>query len=283
MNFFEKLQKKYGRYAVHGIMRYFTMLYAAGFVLSVTRPALYYQYLALDPERILHGEVWRLVSFLLYPPSSSLVWGLLLLLMYYSLGSTLENIWGSFRFNIFMFGGVFFHIIAAFADYFLTGHTVYLTPANLNLSIFLAFALTFPEMQFYIYFVLPVKAKYLAVFYIVMAAGAFLMGGTAEKLEIVLCLMNLLLFFAWSGTLRRFSPAEIRRKAEFRRKMSGESGRKIVPVDRAAGAGKETRHRCAVCGRTELDAPELEFRYCSKCNGDYEYCSEHLYTHKHVE
>lgn len=287
MSLFDRLQKKYGRYAIRGLMKYFIFLYACGFVLYLLRPMLYVEYLALDPEAILRGELWRLVTFLIYPPSFSRIWGLFLLLMYYSLGNTLESVWGSFRFNIFMLTGVLFHILAAFAVYALTGRVVYLTPENLNLSIFLAFALTFPEMQFYLYFLIPVKAKYLAVLYGLIELYSFLMGNLAEKITIALCLFNLILFLLWSGTMRRFSPKELRRRADFQRAMRERGERTEEPVERkivsADRAARSARHRCAVCGRTELDAPELDFRYCSKCNGDYEYCSEHLYTHEHVE
>ena len=282
-------------------MRYFIVLYAAGFALSLMHPTFYMSNLSLNAAAVLAGQPWRLVTFLICPPSTSILWGVLLLLVYYSLGNTLEQVWGTFRFNVFMFSGVLFHIAAAFLILFLTGRTIVLTPSNLNLSIFLAFALTFPEMQFYIYFVLPVKAKYLAGFYMAMEVYQFIVGGTAERITIVLSLLNLFLFLWFSGFFRRFSPSEIRRKEAFRRAAdsgrgrsypgagrgsAGPSGRegnrdaKIIPVSRTAEA--PARHRCTICGRTEKDAPDLEFRYCSKCAGDHEYCSEHLYTHVHI-
>ena len=214
MTSFEKLERKFGRYAIRDLMRYFTVLYAIGFVISIWQPMLYYQYLALDPSAILHGQIWRLVTGLIYPPGTSMLWGLLLLYMYYSLGMTLENVWGTFRFNVFMFLGVIFHILAAFVIWFAMGRVFVLTPANLNLSIFLAFALTFPEMSFYLYFVIPVKAKYLAVLYGILELYAFFTGNMAEKVTIVLSLLNLFIFLASSGTMRRFSPKEMRRKAE---------------------------------------------------------------------
>jgi len=284
---FEKLERKFGRYAIRDLMRYFTVLYAIGFVISIWQPMLYYQYLALDPNAILHGQIWRLVTWLIYPPGTSMLWGLLLLYMYYSLGMTLENVWGTFRFNVFMFLGVIFHILAAFVIWFAMGRVFVLTPANLNLSIFLAFALTFPEMSFYLYFVIPVKAKYLAVLYGILELYAFFTGNMAEKVTIVLSLLNLFIFLASSGTMRRFSPKEMRRKAEYRRAVQSGGGEakpagKIVSIDRAREQNRTARHRCTVCGRTELDAPGLEFRYCSKCQGDHEYCMEHLYTHVHV-
>lgn len=289
MEFFRKLELRFGKYAVPGLMRFFTALYAAGFVIAVWNPYAYYTYLALDPALILKGQVWRLFTFLIYPPSTSILWGVLLLWVYFSIGMTLECVWGTFKFNVFMFAGVFFHILAAFILYFATGSVWPLTPSNLNLSIFLAFALTFPEMQFYLYFVIPIKAKYLAAFYFVLEAYAFITGSMVEKVTIVLSLMNLFLFLKVSGIFGRFSPKEMKRRADFRKAAGGAPERKIVNMDRAgaanagASSGKTARHRCAVCGRTELDAPELEFRYCSKCAGDYEYCMEHLYTHTHVQ
>ena len=308
MKFFDRLERKFGRYAIQGLMRYFVILYGAGFALAVLQPATYYQFLSLNPAAILKGQVWRLFTFLIFPPSTSPIWGILLLLMYYSLGITLERVWGSFRFNCFMFSGVLFHILAAFLIFFATGQNYILTPSNLNLSIFLAFALTFPEMQFYLYFVIPVKAKYLAIFYLVLEGYAFFAGGPTEKVTIFLSLLNLGLFLWLSGTFRRFSPSEMRRKQAFRNAMrgagqgghsgggypgghpggaagsghggaAGENG-KIIPLSRTEE--KRARHRCTICGRTELDAPDLDFRYCSKCVGDHEYCSEHLYTHIHI-
>lgn len=285
MTLFDRLQRKFGRYAIRGLMRYFIVLYALGFALYLTRPMFYVRYLALDPAAILNGQIWRLVTFLIYPPSFSRLWGLLLLLMYYFLGNTLESVWGSFRFNVFLLTGVLFHILAAFLVYVLTGAPVYLTPENLNLSIFLAFALTFPEMQFYLYFLIPVKAKYMAVLYGVIEIYSFFVGSISEKITIALCLLNLFLFLFWSGTWKRFSPKDLRRRAAFRQAVRQQSPReaKIVSIDRSSSVNRSARHRCTVCGRTELDAPELEFRYCSKCKGDYEYCSDHLYTHRHVE
>ncbi len=280
MNLFDRMQKRFGRFAIPGLMRYFCILYAAGFIVYLGKPEAF-EYLYLNPARIMKGEIWRLVSWLIYPPGTSLIWGLLLLFVYFSLGTTLENVWGTFRFNVFMFTGVLFHIIAAFVLWGI-GMPALITPENLNLSIFLAFALSFPEMTFYLYFVIPLKAKYLAVFYGVMEVYMFITGDIAQKITIVLCLFNLFLFFWWSGTLRRFSPKEVKRRADYRRAASGAGEGKIVSVERAASANKAARHKCAVCGRTELDAPDLEFRYCSKCAGDYEYCSEHLYTHTHV-
>ena len=107
-----------------------------------------------------------------------------------------------------------------------------------------------------------------------MAEGAvylfdFINGGMNTKVELAVSLLNILVFFAMTRNYKRYAPKEIKRKQEFKREM------KII-------APGQARHRCAVCGRTELDGENLEFRYCSKCEGNYEYCQDHLYTHQHV-
>lgn len=105
MKFFQKMERKFGRYAIHNLMYYIIMLYVVGFVILKFAPELYYYYLMLDAPSILHGQVWRLVTFMIFPPTTSFIWILLLLLMYYSLGSSLERVWGAFRFNVYVFMG----------------------------------------------------------------------------------------------------------------------------------------------------------------------------------
>ena len=68
------------------------------------------------------------------------------------------------------------------------------------------------------------------------------------------------------------------RKREIKRKQKFKSDMKTAQAEKI----RLTHHKCAVCGRTEKDDPNLEFRYCSKCEGNLEYCMDHLYTHKHV-
>lgn len=280
MRLYDELERRFRKFAIPGLMRYLLILYAVGMALQYYDPSIYWNFLCLDASMILRGQVWRLATFLIYPPASGILWGALFLFVYSSLGSTLETVWGTFRFNFFIFSGIIFHIAAALILYLILGVPVPLTPVNLNLSIFLAFALTFPEMRFYLYFVIPVKAKYMAIFYGILEGWQFLSGSLTQKITIVLSLLNIVVFFWFSGTLRRFSPSEMKRKAEFRRAVSGSEGGKIVSMTKAANAG--ARHCCAVCGKTEITAPELDFRYCSKCAGDKEYCSEHLYTHQHI-
>lgn len=271
MRWFNELEKRFGKYAIPNLIRYFTILFAIGFAIIVAKPDIYFELLALDMSSVFKGQVWRLVTWLIYPPSSSLVFGILMLVLYFNLGNTLEYVWGKFKFNMFMLGGVFFHIIAALLLYIIfPGQIFILTPANLIMSIFLAFAITFPEMEFLLYFVLPIKAKILAVFYVVMEIFNFISGSNSDRITIVLSFMNVIIFYILTKNLGRYTPSNIARRAKFNNAV------KIKPVSK-------TQHICAVCKRTEKDVEDLEFRFCTKCNGDYEYCSEHLYTHKHIE
>ena len=273
MGFFEKLERKFGRYAIRNLMMYLTVLYSIGFAISLVNIEIYYNYMSLDIPKILSGQVWRLVTWIMYAPSQSIFFSAIMLVLYYSLGSNLERVWGSFRFNVYRFMGYIFLIIGAFILYFIYGEasSIYpLTPDSLNLSIFLAFALTYPEMTFYIYFVLPVKAKYLAAVYLLIEIYNFIMGGIITKTSIGLSLLNFAIFYLLTRNWYRVSPKNVVRQVKFKRAV------KMRPAS-------EPIHRCAVCGRTEKDDDTLEFRYCSKCNGNLEYCSEHLYTHIHVE
>ncbi len=282
MKFFQKMERRFGRYAIRNLMYYIMLLYAAGLVLQIVMPGIYWNWLSLNARAILHGQIWRIVTFLIYPPVSmssvgaapasmlsDLLFNGIALSLYYSLGTTLERTWGAFKFNVYFFMGVIGHVLAALIAYVFFGHMLLLTTTYLNLSLFFAFAAMYPDLQFLLFMVIPVKAKVLAIFDGIFFAYGFIVGNAAERCAIALSLLNFLIFFLMTRNLNRYSPKEIRRKKEFRTQT------KIIPQN-------GTRHRCAVCGRTEKDGENLEFRYCSKCAGGLEYCQDHLYTHQHV-
>lgn len=264
-----KMERKFGRYAIPNLMYYIVILYAVGVLVQMMAPAFYIQYLMLDARAILHGQIWRVVTFMIWPPSGSLFFNLIAIYLYYNLGMTLERVWGTFRFNVYFFMGVIGHVLAALLIYIITGQVYILTTDYLNFSLFFAFAATFPEMQFYLFFVLPIKAKWLAVAECAVYLYSFIFGNISTRVELVISLANVIVFFLMTRNFNRYAPKEIKRKNDFKKNV------KIRPQ----GA---TRHKCAVCGRTEFDDENLEFRYCSKCEGNYEYCQDHLYTHQHV-
>ena len=138
-----------------------------------------------------------------------------------------------------------------------------------NMSIFLAFAANYPDMQVMFWFIIPIKIKWMAYVYVAMLAFNFLTGGAEIRVAIVASLLNFILFFLSTRNLKRITPKEIHRKKVYHQQ-----------VNRARTV---TKHKCAICGRTEEEDPTLEFRFCSKCNGNYEYCQDHLFSHKHVK
>lgn len=270
-NFLNKLERKFGRYAIPNLMYYVVILYAIGIFVCWQTPMVYYRYLMLDARAILHGQIWRIVTFLMWPLSNNPFLNVLVIYCYYNLGRSLEYIWGAFRFNVYFFMGILGHVLAAVIIYLLFGTVYPLTPEYLNFSLFFAYAATFPDAQFLLFFVIPMKAKWLALFNGAYFVYGLIFGGAAARIAIIMSLLNFIIYFAMSKG-SRYNPREIRRKQQFRSQM-----KQTAQTVKSGG-----RHRCAVCGRTELDDPELVFRFCSKCEGDYEYCQDHLYTHQHV-
>lgn len=283
MNFLNKMERKFGRYAIQNLTKYMIGCYAIGYILLYAGNLFGFSitgYLTLSPYHILHGQIWRIVSWLLIPPpTSNLVFVLIMLLFYYSLGETLERTWGAFRYNVYILGGVLFTVIGAFLLYFMMGANPFLSMAYsmafstyyINLSIFLAFAANYPDMQVLFMMIIPMKMKWLAVLDIAYLLYDMVKGGWGIRTVILASLLNFIIYFLSTRNYQRISPKEIHRKQQFQR---------AVHPKMAPGV---TKHKCAVCGRTEKDGDDLEFRFCSKCNGNYEYCQDHLFTHKHIQ
>ncbi|MDR1800885.1 MAG: rhomboid family intramembrane serine protease [Lachnospiraceae bacterium] len=288
MSWLDKLERKIGKYCIHRLSIYIVFLYGAGMLLSLFNQSFYDTYLSLNASQILKGQVWRIVTFLISPPTTSWIFAIFVILLYYFIATQLEHVWGDFRFNVYFFSGVIFHVIAAMVIYFITGISFPLSTEYLNFSLFFAFAALFPNQKFYVYFVLPVKVKYLAwidaAFFGYTILQAFLpaYGGgpygivyKANAIAAIISIANFLIYFITTRKSKVRSRAQIRIATGFKRQMSNTRPTNIYPD----GA----KHRCAVCGKTDISNPEMEFRYCSKCNGNYEYCQDHLFTHTHVE
>lgn len=257
-------------------MMYIIALYALGIIVFLYDPMVYYTFLALDPQQILKGQVWRLVTFLIMPPGgSNIFFTLISMYIYWSLGTTIERVWGAFRFNIYFFTGVIGTIAAAFIVYAIygAGASLYLWMVGteyINFSLFIAYAFTFPDAQFLLFFLIPIRAKILGYIEMIVYVVLFITGTLADRIMIAVSLINVIWFFLMTRNLNRFKPSEVKRRREFRRKMGA------VPISAV------NRHRCAVCGKTSQDGDDLVFRFCSKCEGNFEYCQDHLYTHIHV-
>ena len=286
-------ERKFGRYAIRNLSFVLVICYAVGYVLQmIDRSNTLIFYLTLDPYAILHGQVWRLFTWILIPPSSGNIFLTLIMLYFYgSIGTTLERTWGTYRYNMYLFQGMFFTIVGSFLlmgyhylfdaesiammgpqgvnMYFMYIGLFYFSTFYVNMSIFLAFAATFPEAQVLLMFIIPIKVKWLGIIYGVMLVLNFIQTDVDGRFAIAASLLNFLVFFFTSRSMMHMNPKQIHRRQEFKRDVRRNTG--------------ITKHKCAICGRTETDSPGLQFRFCSKCDGNYEYCEDHLYTHTHVK
>ena len=243
--------------------------------------------LGLSFGSLLDLELWRLVTFIFVPDASKPFWFIISLFFYYFLGNTMEAQWGSAKFTLFYLVGAVLTFLASIVSYFwspLSGSYM-ITLSSVHSTLFLAFATLYPDAQLRLYFVLPVKAKWLALFYvflqvwdIVSLNRAFLALLLPLLLPALLASwINYALFFWWDI-------------AAFFRGIMGttkhQRSKQTVNFKPATRQAQQTRgyiHKCAVCGKTDTDYPNEEFRYCSKCNGYYCYCSEHIHNHVHIE
>lgn len=260
LKWLNKLERKYGRYAISGLMKYIVAANLAVFLLEVINPGLEAN-LMLIPQAVMAGQVWRLVTFILIPPATSAFWILFTLYFYYIIGMGLEQAWGSFKFNIYYLVGMIATIIVS-----LVGGSP-ATGVFINLTLFLAFASIYPNHEVLLFFILPVKVKYLGILNAVLLAQQFIMGGVGIKLMILASLANYFIFFG-KDFIELF-------KTKKKVKRNKEKFKVIEMKD-------YVRHRCTVCGITERDDPNMEFRYCSKCSGHKEYCMNHLKNHEHI-
>lgn len=260
LNLLNKLQRRFGRFAIPELMKYIIITKAVVYVVEYLIPSVHLaNYLTLDGSLVLKGQIWRLVTFIFVESKYSIL-TLILLYFSYIIGLALESAMGTFRFNVYYLVGMIGTIIIALA----TGGVVGI--GYLNLSLILAYAYLFPEAKFLIFFIIPVKAKYIAGLSGAMLILSFILGGLISKLTIILSIINFLLFYGKEIILN----------------LINKNKRHTIRRDNVIQM-RRSIHKCKVCGITEKDDPYMDFRYCSKCYGDHEYCIEHLNNHEHIK
>lgn len=200
MKWLSRLELKYGRYAIRNLTLYIVGLnltvFLISFFLFAGNPLQTISIMALIPQQVFKGEIWRLFTFLFLPESYDFFFALLSIYITYMIGSSVENYWGKARFNAFYFCGALLTILAAFlSGYGLSGF-------YLNMSLFLAFATLFPEQEILLFFVLPVKAKYLgiaeAVYVLYMMFQAIRFGGLGSPV-VAAALASFVNYFIFFG------------------------------------------------------------------------------------
>ena len=399
----QRLENKIGKYAIKNLIVYILLAYVVGYLLQITDSKLgFYEYIMLDPEMVMQGQVWRLFTWIFTVPQTLSFFVVFMFLFYYFIGKSLERELGAFKYNVYMFSGWFFMTLGSMVFYWITtamygagmGISLNVSTYYLNLASFLAFALLFPNAQVYFFFILPIKIKWLAILdviymvykivqYIIslghIGSIDFSMYGItesyykaalyAEIFSIIISLLNFVIFFlcyknmngisyrqrlanaktqrerraafvkakqeevqrewdrrqqnnngynnsgynnngfgnqngsqnnnqddsfkpegGFMGWADWYDPDETdeqreRRAEQYKNRMmqNAESREEKKKRKRTAKYGvQEFEHKCDVCGRTNVTNPELSFRYCSKCDGNHEYCEDHIFTHEHV-
>ena len=299
MSVLDKLERKFGRFAIRNLTIYILIAYAIGYLTSMVNPELY-EYLLMDPKLIFEGQVWRLFTWICTMPQDLSLFIIFMFIFFYWIGINLEKNWGRFKYNLFIFSGYFFMTIGALVIYAVTyfvgpsseygmGISVNISTYYINLTSFLAFATIYGEVVIYWMGILPIKVKWLAILDLVLIAydmismenGIKAVSGTpyqgymtelvwCYRITVIISLLNFLIFYILMKKGGQLSPQARKTRKEFKSKV-----RKIQPM--------RNIHQCEICGRTSETDVDLVFRYCSKCNGNHEYCQDHLFTHPHIK
>lgn len=296
-NRFERFCYKNRHWGIPNLMLYIVIGSALVYLLSlVTNSYILYEYLRFDKASILKGQVWRLVSFIFTEsPSSNPVLTLVFLYFFYNLGRHTEMVMGTFKFNLFYFSGVL--LMDIFAMIFCPTQNVQIEnmiySANdisnafysnlamyLHLSLLLTFATTNPNSQFLVLFIIPVKAWFMGIVYLILIALNILAYPIYFFPHNIFPLVGLLnyLLFAGKDVLNLFPFLPRRKRPSYTPPHASVRKEQRTPPKQAAYT-----HRCTICGRTDVSDPDLEFRYCSRCNGYFCYCEDHISNHTHVE
>lgn len=262
----QRLERRFGKYAISNLTLFLVVGQLAAYVLSRAKPP-FAATLVLLPSKVLEGEVWRIVTFLFTPPAADwlgIIGVLISLYITFLFGRALENTWGDFRYNVFVLVGWLGTAAAAFITPHSAADNVWLMT-----TIFLAFAYLNPDFELLLFFILPVKVKWLArltwLLWGLQLGYSVATGDWARSIAITVATLNFFLFFGHDIYAR----------------LRGAS-RRAAKVQRDRVDASTPNHECSVCGLTDLADPKMQFRYCSKCAGKHAYCADHLKDHEHV-
>ncbi len=265
MKLLDQLERRLRRFAIPNLTGYLAGFQAALWVLSMLMPAqqgvgLVLDGFLLDPAKVMEGEVWRLVTFVFLPPGFGIL-AIFGIYLFWLMGTALEGQWGTLRYNFYVLIAVLATIVAAF----LLPNGGPATNMFIDSSVFLAFAYLFPNFTLSIYFILPVRIKWFALLTWLSYALILVTGGWSARAYVLASVLNFLLFFG-SDIWRRMRSNKLQMEAAIRK----------------VAIGDKPFHNCVICGLTEHDEPNEDFRICSKCDaGTFEYCSQHLRNHEH--
>jgi hypothetical protein len=267
MKFLNRLERSLGRFAVPRITIYIVFLQSLAFVIlmsmqsrSPEKAAEYLSRLVLIGSEVLHGEVWRVITFVVIPPITNPIFFFFAMYLLFLMGTALESHWGTFRYNVYLLVGWLATVAVAIVLPTMPASNGYLMG-----SIFTAFAFLYPDFQLMLFFIFPVKVKWLALLTWIGFFIQFCIGGWLDKFLVLAGTANFLLFFH----------RELWQRASGGHRRMLARAKSIRPVE-------ETFNRCTTCGATEKSDPRMEFRYCPQCAGTPCYCILHIHAHAHI-
>ena len=279
---FERFCFKNRKIGIPNLMLFISLGTALVYIMSMaSETSILYELLCFDRQAILKGQVWRLITYVFTYSAGGPLITAISLICYFSLGQAMEKIWGTLRFNLYYFCGVvlmdiYCMIFGGFADV-----------TYLNLSLFLGYATLYPDAQFLLFFIIPVKAWIFAIVDLALMLYGLLLYPFPANLFSVIALANYFLFFG-KDVVNIFPLSWRANTARLFRKKKTKTGPKVIPFPTAGSYQASTAsvkapytHCCTICGKTDISNPELEFRYCSRCSGYRCYCEEHINNHTH--
>ena len=281
---FERFCFRHRKVGIPNLMLFVSIGTALVYLMSlIGNTSVLYNALAFNRDAILHGQVWRLFTYIFTYSAGSPILTAISLVCYFSLGRAMENVWGTLRFNLYYFCGIILMDIYCL----IFGGAADVT--HLNLSLFLGYATLYPDARFLLLFIIPVKAWIFALVDLGLMLLTLFTVSFPHNLFSVIALANYFLFFG-KDVVNVF-PLSWRANASrlFRKKKKTANGPKVIPFPDAGSYAASTAtvkapytHCCTVCGKTDVSHPDLEFRYCSRCSGYRCYCQEHISNHTHI-
>ena len=281
----DRFAARHPNFGIPNLMLWVVGCNALTYLLTIFAGYQAVSFLAFDWAAIKSGELWRLVTFIFMPgyvTKNSIIWLLFFLYSYYMIGSALERAWGTAKFTIYYLLGVVLTIFVGVIFGLVAGNSYMTGTDYVNLSLFLAFAVLYPETRFFVMFIIPVKVKWLAA-----AAGVFFtLGVLVSLLQLdllnallpLIALLNFFIFF-WDDITREVRYRQNRAHHQTSRQTI--QFKSAVRQQKRKEAERGYRHKCDVCGRTDTEFPDLEFRYCSRCAGYHCFCQDHIFNHEH--
>jgi hypothetical protein len=277
MSLIGRLERRFRRFAIPNLTLALIVGQGVLYAASYLPQGIQLERVTLDPAKVVQGEVWRLVTFLFTPPNMRPIWVIFYFALFYLFGTTLEQQWGVFKFNLFLLIGYLANVAAAFAAALIVGQQLGIDGDMLSLasisasngflysSLFLAFARLYPDFTLNLFFILPIRIKWLALLQWLGYGYMLVRGGWMARLLILATVLNYLLFFG----------------REHWRELRGGHRRRSFQA-KATKSVAAAVHRCTVCGLSSDESPKTLFRYCSKCSGQRCYCPEHIRNHEHI-